>query len=184
MSILRVFKIKSVNKWELVVKNALILQAQRNKNMNSLIGQCECKLDGKGRLMFPATFKEQMGASFDEGFVLRPGLHANCVELFTMSDWRQTQERFQRLDVFKKKNVDVIRIYIAGARLVKPDSNGRLLIPKELIKKGGFVKDVTIISLTANLEIWDSNAFNEEVNKISAEEFGNLIEEQFSNLNE
>ncbi len=151
--------------------------------MNSLIGQCECKLDDKGRLMFPATFKEQMGEAFDEGFVLRPGLHANCVEMFTMSDWKQTQERFQQLDVFKKKNVDVIRIYNAGARLVKPDSNGRLLIPKELIKKGGFVKDVTIISLTANLEIWDSTAFNEEINKLTADEFGNLIEEQFSNLN-
>ena len=45
--------------------------------MSYLVGHYNCKLDAKGRVLVPSEFKEQLGDQVEEGFVLRPGLHAH-----------------------------------------------------------------------------------------------------------
>ena len=48
--------------------------------MNYPIGEYYCKLDSKGRLLLPSSFKEQLGEAIDEGFVLRPSLFEGCLD--------------------------------------------------------------------------------------------------------
>ena len=55
-------------------KKCIILHPEIPNMMSYPIGQSDCKLDSKGRLMVPASFKEQLGALCDEGFVMHPGL--------------------------------------------------------------------------------------------------------------
>ncbi|HMM10526.1 MAG TPA: hypothetical protein PKE03_00330 [Bacteroidales bacterium] len=143
------------------------------------VGDYQCKLDSKGRLMFPADFQEQMGDQADEGFVLRPGLFRKCIEMYTMKGWQQKQEMLTKLSPFVKVNVDLMRKYNAGARLVKLDSTGRLLIPKPLLEQSGLSKDVVIIALPGFKEIWDREAFrrtNDEMDQLTLEQ---LLEEKF-----
>ena len=91
----------------------------------------------------PAEFKEQLGEQVEEGFVLRPGLHATCLELYTRKDWDEVQDQLRAaFSQFKAKQEAVLRKYNAGARFVKLDGSGRLQIPKDLIDKGALVKDL------------------------------------------
>ena len=55
------------------------------------IGEYYCKLDAKGRLLLPSSFKEQLGEAIEEGFVLRQGISVQCLELYSMADWRDIQ---------------------------------------------------------------------------------------------
>ena len=111
--------------------------------MSYLVGHYNCKLDSKGRLLVPAEFKEQLGEQVEEGFVLRPGLHATCLELYTRKDWDEVQDQLRAaFSQFKAKQEAVLRKYNAGARFVKLDGSGRLQIPKDLIDKGALVKDL------------------------------------------
>jgi MraZ protein len=147
------------------------------------IGQYHCKLDAKGRLMVPADCKDQLGDLANEGFVLRPGLFSQCLELYTMSDWMRTQDKLKSLNQFVRSNVELVRKYNAGAKLVRLDSTGRLLIPKNLIDEGGLQKEVILTSLTVKMELWDADAYQTEINRIDETEFEKMATEKLGNIN-
>ena len=143
--------------------------------MDYPIGEYYCKLDSKGRLLLPSSFKEQLGDALEEGFVLRPSLYDKCLELFGMSDWRAMQEKLGRLNPFKAENVMLIRRFNAGARMVKVDATGRLQIPKDLMEKTKLVKDVVMTSLIDRMQIWDRSLMEMEDAKITEKEFADML---------
>lgn len=146
--------------------------------MSYPVGHFTCKLDSKGRLMVPSEFKEQLGTQVEEGFVLRPGLHATCLELYTRQDWDNVQDKLRAsLSQFNPKHDAVLRRYNAGARFAKLDAAGRLQIPKELLEKASLVKEVTISSVTTKMEIWDKNLYEQAINTLDDEEFFNILSE-------
>jgi len=152
--------------------------------LNYPIGQYQCKLDAKGRLMLPADFKEQLGGLAGEGFVLRPGLFSKCLELYTMSDWVQTQDKLRSLNQFVRSNVELVRKYNAGAKMVKIDGSGRLQIPKNLIDSGGLQKEVVLTSLTVKMELWDKASYDEEINRMDEDAFERLATEKLGNTDQ
>jgi len=146
--------------------------------MSYPVGHFNCKLDAKGRLVFPSEFKEQLGNQVEEGFVLHPGLRDECLELYTRKDWDDLQDKLrEQLSQFKAKQEAVLRRYNAGARFAKLDGSGRLQIPKELIETGKLEKDIIITSVTTKMEIWDKNLYEEAIaNSLTDEEFFNILE--------
>ena len=150
--------------------------------MNYPIGEYYCKLDAKGRLLLPSGFKEQLGEALNEGFVLRPGLFEACLDVYGMDDWRKLQEKLGRLNPFKKENLVMARRINAGARLVKMDASGRLQIPKDLVDKCGFVKDVVITSLPDRMQIWGREQMERSNAEMSDEDFARLLENRLGNI--
>jgi len=150
--------------------------------MNYPIGEYYCKLDAKGRLLLPSGFKEQLGEALNEGFVLRPGLFETCLDVYGMDDWRKLQEKLGRLNPFKKENLVIARRINAGARLVKMDASGRLQIPKDLVEKCGFVKDVVITSLPDRMQIWGREQMERSNAEMSDEDFTRLLENRLGNI--
>ena len=114
--------------------------------MNYPIGEFYCKLDAKGRLLLPSSFKEQLGDALNDGFVLRPGLFERCLDVYGKDDWRKLQDKLGKLNPFKKENLMMMRRINGGARVVMMDGSGRLQIPKDLVEKCGMVKEVVITS--------------------------------------
>lgn len=129
--------------------------------------------------MVPSEFKEQLGDQVEEGFVLRPGLHAHCLELYTKQDWNEVQDQLRaKFSQFNKKQEAAMRRYDAGSRFVKLDASGRLLITKDLIEKASLTKDIVITSVTTKMEIWDKDLYEQSINEdLSDEEFFNLLDE-------
>lgn len=147
--------------------------------MSYLVGHYNCKLDAKGRLLVPSEFKEQLGSQVEEGFVLRPGLHASCLELYTRKDWDEVQDQLRAaFSQFKAEQEAVLRKYNSGARFAKLDGSGRLQVPKDLIEKGSLVKDIIITSVTTKMEIWDKDLYEQSINNdIDDEKFFRLLSE-------
>lgn len=147
--------------------------------MSYLVGHYNCKLDAKGRVLVPSEFKEQLGDQVEEGFVLRPGLHAHCLELYTKQDWNEVQDQLRaKFSQFNKKQEAAMRRYDAGSRFVKLDASGRLLITKDLIEKASLTKDIVITSVTTKMEIWDKDLYEQSINEdLSDEEFFKLLDE-------
>lgn len=150
--------------------------------MNYPIGEYYCKLDSKGRLLLPSSFKEQLGGAVEEGFVLRPSLFGGCLELFGMKDWRAMQDKLGKLNPFKAENLMLIRRFNAGARMVKLDANGRLQIPKDLIEKTNLVKEVVMTSVIDRMQIWDRSLKEIEDSKISEKELAEMLTAKLGDL--
>ena len=82
--------------------------------------------------MMPAALKKQLILCLQNGFVLKRAVFQPCLELYPMSEWETLMQKVNKLNKFKKKNNDFIRRFTAGVKMVEIDSNGRLLIPKDL----------------------------------------------------
>lgn len=150
--------------------------------MNYPIGEYACKLDAKGRLLLPSSFKEQLGSALEEGFVLRPGLYEQCLDMFGMDDWRRLQDRLGRMNSFRKETLIIQRRINAGARLVKVDGSGRLQIPKDLLGKCGMVKDVVISSLTDRMQIWGQEQLDKSNAEVSDDDFMRMLDENLGGV--
>ena len=146
--------------------------------MSYPVGHFNCKLDSKGRLLFPSEFKEQFGDQVNEGFVLHPAPYVKCLELYTVKDWYALLERLSsQLSQFKRKQEAVMRRYDSGSRFVKLDGSGRLQIPKDLIEKGFLEKEVVITSVMTKMEIWNRDLYEEALaTELSDEEFFDILE--------
>ena len=128
--------------------------------------------------MFPSDFKEQMGEQAEEGFVLRPSLFENskCLDLFTRSDWDEVQNKLRNeFSIYDEEGAAMLRYLNSGVRFAKLDANGRLQIPKDLMDKGGLVKDVVVEALANKMEIWDKDRYQQSVSTIDKKKMFEIL---------
>ncbi|MAW96493.1 MULTISPECIES: division/cell wall cluster transcriptional repressor MraZ [unclassified Leeuwenhoekiella] len=150
--------------------------------MLSLIGTYECKVDTKGRLMMPAALKKQLAKELQEGFVVKRSVFNSCLELWPMSEWEVMMQKLNGLNRFVKKNVEFIRRFTAGVKMVEADASGRLLIPKDLITFAAISKDIVLTSGGNIIEIWDLVAYETAVSNEDGD-FASLAEEVMGDQN-
>ena len=144
--------------------------------MNYLIGTYECKIDVKGRLLIPSAFKKQLAPVIPKGFVLKRAVFQNCLELYPLEQWEELIKKVNSLNRFKKKNNDFIRRFTAGVKFIELDSNGRLLIPRDLIEFSNIKRDVTLSTSVNIIEIWDKSSYEKAIAD-SRDDFAQLAEE-------
>ena len=73
-------------------------------------------------------------------------------------------KKINKLNRFVKKNNDFIRMYNAGVRIVEMDSNGRILIPKDLLKTYFSNNELVLTSAVNIIEIWDKSNYENNIN--------------------
>ena len=142
----------------------------------NLIGSYECKIDAKGRLMVPSKLKSQLLPMLEEGFVLKRAVFQPCIEMYPMSEWNALMQKVNSLNRFKKKNNDFIRRFTAGVKMVEVDTNGRLLVPKDLLNFAGLQKEIVLSSAINIVEIWDKTKYEAALEDATAD-FAVLAEE-------
>lgn len=144
--------------------------------MNYLIGTYECKIDVKGRLLIPSAFKKQLAPVIPKGFVLKRAVFQNCLELYPLEQWEELIKKVNSLNRFRKKNNDFIRRFTAGVKFIELDSNGRLLIPRDLIEFSNINREVTLSTSVNIIEIWDKSSYEKAIAD-SRDDFAQLAEE-------
>ena len=144
--------------------------------MNTLIGTYECKVDAKGRLMMPISFKKQLASVVGNGFVLKRAVFQPCLELYPMNQWELLMQSINKLNRFKKKNNDFIRRFTAGVKSVDLDISGRLLISKDLVGFAGISKEIVVTSALNIIEIWDKDKYEKAINDAEGD-FADLAED-------
>ncbi|MDT8394083.1 MAG: division/cell wall cluster transcriptional repressor MraZ [Bacteroidales bacterium] len=149
--------------------------------MPNIIGTYECKVDVKGRFMFPVAFKGQLAKSLPDGFVIKRSIFRKCLELYPMGEWDLESKRINNLNRFVKKNVDFIRKFMAGVKTVELDSTGRLLIPRDLISYAEIKREIVLASVVNKIEIWDKSEYENAVD-YDPDEFANLAEEVMGDI--
>lgn len=131
--------------------------------------------------MVPAAIKKQLMPVLQDGFVLKRSVFQPCLELYPMEQWNEVMKNMSGLNRFVKKNNDFIRKFTAGVKTVEVDTNGRLLIPKDLIGFAGIGKEIVLSSAIDIIEIWDKENYESAIN--GGDDFADLAEEVMGNIN-
>jgi len=149
--------------------------------MVSVLGTYECKLDAKGRFMFPVQYKNQMGEELKRGFVIKRSIFKKCLELFPIEQWQAETAMVSKLNMFRKKNADFVTKFMAGVKPVELDGTGRLLIPKDLLRYGDITKEIVLTSVVNRIEIWDRSQYELAVD-YDPDDFASLAEDVMGEL--
>lgn len=146
--------------------------------MTSLIGEYDCKVDAKGRFMFPVDLRKQLEALFEKGFVINRNLYQECLVLYPMSEWEKQNEKLGKLNRLIKANDVFVRKVTGGATPVQADGSGRLLIPKALTDYAKIKSDIKVLGSNNVIEIWDKTLYenflnqDHDIEKLAQEVFG------------
>lgn len=127
--------------------------------MLNLLGEYDCKLDAKGRLMMPSGLKKQLQDVVREGFVINRDLFEKCLVLYPMKEWNRVSAEIGTLNRFVRKNVLFIRRFNNGATQVDLDSNGRVLIPSSLSSYAEMKKELKVIGNGDRIELWSKGNY-------------------------
>ena len=148
--------------------------------MSNFLGVYECKVDSKGRLMLPSGLKKQLTPLLNEGFILKRSVFHPCLELYPMSEWNNIIGEVNKLNRFVKENIDFIRMFTTGLKVIQLDATGRLLIPKDLIEFTGIVKNIVVSSAINMIELWDKEKYEKVINDPNVD-FAELAERVMGN---
>jgi len=136
--------------------------------MAHLIGKHDCRLDTKGRLLFPAAIRKQLSETASEGFVIKPSTDGPYLELYQYAEFQKKLDFLQeKLNPFIQENQQYTRFFINGSKTVELDPVGRILIPKDLITYANISGDLIVQPMINGvIEIWQKEAFDNNMKEI------------------
>jgi MraZ protein len=108
-------------------------------------------LDGKGRITVPARYKDVLMAS-DQGRMMVTKNPDGCLSLYPMSVWDPFEASLLALPT---EDEPWRRFFIGSATEVEIDGGSRVLIPPELRAWAGLERDVKVMGVGPNFELWD-----------------------------
>ncbi|RYE32418.1 MAG: division/cell wall cluster transcriptional repressor MraZ [Sphingobacteriaceae bacterium] len=147
--------------------------------MPHFLGEFECKLDAKGRMMIPSNLRKQLPEAEREGLVINRGFEKHLV-MYPRKEWDLILDDLSKLNQYEKKNRDFVRYFTRGATEIIPDAAGRILFPKALLEYAGIGTDVVLTANLNKIEVWAQNAYDEQLDN-EPENFANLAEEVMGN---
>mgnify|MGYP003571294516 FL=1 len=139
--------------------------------MANFIGDYRCKIDAKGRILFPAGLKKQLAAG-DNGFVVKKDLFEQCLVMYTSTEWEhQNQIIRSQINPFNKEHNRFLRGFYRGTAEIELDNNGRLLLPKRLLDEVSIDKEIVLSGQDTKIEIWADTKYDtmgEDENEFAA----------------
>ena len=140
-------------------QNTIILPKNLSKsyNMLSLIGNSEAKMDAKGRVFVPASFRHLLDDQ--HVFVLRKSLFNQCLVLYPEETWNELIQVLRSR--WKREEEQIFRQFVAEAERIELEDNGRMLIPKRYLTAFNFEKDVRFVGCDSTIEIWPAGKIEE-----------------------
>lgn len=119
------------------------------------LGTHSPRLDEKGRIIFPAKFREELS----NGLVLTRG-QERCVYVFSQREFERIHEQMRDAPLASRQARDYIRVFLSGASDEVPDKQGRVTIPPTLRSYAGLDRELAVIGAGSRAEIWDAAAWN------------------------
>lgn len=143
--------------------------------MSQLIGEFDCKLDTKGRLMVPSNLKRQLPDADRDGLVINRGFEKHLV-IYTKAEWDKIVADLSTLNSFEAKTREFIRYFTRGATELSLDSANRILIPKSLLEFAEIKSDIVLSCQFNKIELWSKTSYDTLLDN-EPENFAKLAEE-------
>jgi MraZ protein len=122
-----------------------------------LVGEFECMLDAKKRIAIPARLRPV----FSEGIYVTHG-HEHCLAGFTPEGFAQYLDEQMRETSPRSSKARALRRFTAGGAVYEqPDGQGRVTLPTRLLEFAGIKREVTVVGVQDQIEIWDRAAWAE-----------------------
>lgn len=112
-------------------------------------GDYRHSVDPKGRLVLPARHRDRLQLG---GFLTK--FSGGCLAVFTSAEYEVVVNRLREQARNGELSIATVRQVASSTIDVKPDSQGRVLIPESLRSWAGIESDVVVAGMFNHIEIW------------------------------
>jgi transcriptional regulator MraZ len=116
-------------------------------------------IDNKGRLAVPSRYRELISVQAENSLVITLNPLDRSLWLYPLPEWDVIEDKLAALSDFDKQSrrtKQMMRGYATDCQL---DSQGRILIPKELRSYSDLTKQAVILGQGNKFEIWNEKAW-------------------------
>jgi len=131
--------------------------------MKMFLGEYQPNLTDGSRLALPKKLREQI---LGDEVVLSRGFE-KCIFVYDKQDWINESQKQIDNPITDSKTRDLRRYMFAGAVDSKLDSQGRIVVPANLLSYAGLEKNITVIGAGDHIEIWNTENWNEYFENVS-----------------
>jgi len=119
-------------------------------------GSFDHSLDGKGRVIIPASFREALG----EDFTITINPNKTAIAIYPKEMWDKQLEVLSQINPMDRVGMQyqryVMSVSFSGNSM---DAQGRVLVPSKLRSKIGLTRDIVFVGLNRYIEIWDAEVY-------------------------
>jgi len=117
------------------------------------------RLDKKGRISVPSTFRAALSEQSFQGVVLFCSHHHACIEGFGWGYVEEMNTRLDTFDLFSDEQDDLATAIFADCIQLPFDKEGRIILPFELIAHAELDEQASFVGLGRKFQIWNPDNF-------------------------
>jgi len=137
-------------------------------------GATKVTLDAKGRMAIPTRYRERLATRCDGEIVVTVD-RDRCLLIYPLPEWEELERKLVRLPSLHKVARRIVRIMVGYATEVDMDTNGRILVSRELRNFASLDKQAMLIGQGNKFELWDEELWNQKRDEwLSEEDDGEL----------
>ena len=119
------------------------------------------KIDAKGRVSMPASFRDIITKENDTSIVIYKSLAKNCLEGCTNSHIEKLQEAIDKFDQFSTEKDAFETAIFAESVSLDIDKDGRINIPKQYSQFANIEGSALFVGKGRTFEIWKPEDYEE-----------------------
>ena len=137
-------------------------------------GASQIALDAKGRMAIPIRYRERLASRADGHLVAT--VDRECLLIYPLPDWKEFEEKLMAVPNINPVARRFQRIKMGYAKDLQMDSNGRVLVPKELRDVAKLDRRAMLLGQGNKFELWDEKLWNTRRDEWLADDFGEGLE--------
>jgi len=119
----------------------------------------ENKLDKKGRVSVPATFRSYLNSLGYNGFISYPSFNHSALEGCSQDRIEKLSKTIDTLNPFEEKRDYFATSVLSESVSLQFDSEGRVLFSEKLLEHAKIKKDILFVGLGRTFQIWEPKTF-------------------------
>ena len=133
----------------------------RNANAQSMalfIDTFINKIDRKGRISVPATYRAALAGQVFQGIVAFPSFKFPAIQCAGMDWMTALTDTVSKVDLFSDEHDDLTATLFADAKQLAFDGEGRIMLPESLAQHAAIGEAAAFVGRGHTFEIWQPEA--------------------------
>ncbi len=137
-------------------------------------------IDGKGRVIIPARFRDEIGNGGTDAIMV--SRMDNCLVAYPIDEWHNIEARILSLAEKSEPMRRFRRVFIGGASECPVDKQERVLVPPVLRQYAGLEKEIVLVGVLDHFEIWSRDRWDKENELMEADMTEEDVRNQIAKL--
>jgi len=120
----------------------------------------ENKLDKKGRVSVPATFRSHLNSMGYNGFICYPSFSNSALEACSQDRIEKISNSIDTLNPFEEKRDYFATSVLSESINLQFDTEGRILLTDKLLKHANIKNSILFVGLGKTFQLWSPKDFD------------------------